>query len=157
MSECRLLTTFQHEEAVWRCYPSVPCVLTACALRIRCVSGSLPSALSWRSCPQWRPPCWDARTSARKNRSRWERSRDHFLNTPSAAFSKTDHECAPWRLRRCWSTTHRTWCSQWRRRWERPRQLPLKSVQTQASLSAGSERPPGTSKAPVPSFMFLAF
>lgn len=50
------------------------------------------------------------------------------------------------RLLRCWSTMLKTWCSLWRRRSGRPRQLPSRSEQMQASPSTGSERPPGTSK-----------
>lgn len=40
----------------------------------------------------------------------------------------------------------RTWCSLWRRRSGRLRQLPLRSGQMQVSPFTGSERPPGTSK-----------
>lgn len=159
MSECVLVLdkqVFQHLDAVWHCTSSVLCVLTLCAFWIRCVSGSPLSARSWRFCPRWRPPCWDALTSARKNPSRWELIRCHSLIISNWILYKWWCDCALWRLLRCWSTTLRTWCSQWRRRWERPRQPPLKSVQTQASLYAGSERPPGTSKATVFSIM-LAF
>lgn len=54
--------------------------------------------------------------------------------------------CLSNRLLRCWSTMLKTWCSLLRRRSERQRQLPSRSVRMQASPSTGSGRPPGTSK-----------
>lgn len=50
------------------------------------------------------------------------------------------------RPQKCWCTTLRIWCSQWRRLWERPRPPPSRFGQTLASLFTGSERLPGTSR-----------
>lgn len=118
-------------------------------LLFRCVSVFPPSALSWKFCPRSRPPCWVVPTSVKRSLSRW-------VLLPSVISQKDQR----WiddsmysslnslfdRPLRCWSTMLRTWCSQLRRQSERQRQLPSRSEQMQASLSTGSERPPGTNK-----------
>lgn len=40
----------------------------------RCASAFPPSALSSKSCPQSRPPCWVVPTSAKRSQSRWAAS-----------------------------------------------------------------------------------
>lgn len=51
--------------------------------RFRCVSVFPPSALSSKSCPQSRPPCWVVPTSVKRSQSRWAES---FF------FSVSDHK-----------------------------------------------------------------